>query len=288
MSFKKPLVKPSHYSLRCEEDGFTILELIMVIIIVGIIAAVAIVPFGSHDERVATAVANMIITDIAYAQELAQIRNTGVVVTFDPGQWFAGDPNQIEFQDTNIKEKNQSTSFLAELESQNSFQAISIQGGHRPQSFISKLFVREAVAGWRNNHEGGDDDDDDDDDDDGHGKGKGKGHGDDDDDDGHGHGKGKGHGDDDDDYVDPGGYTLAYEDGSPVSTPEFSNANFDNTAGDLIQITSPPRTLIFDGTGVLHVPNYNWGANETSIVACTLNDLVSIRIARFSGKTWIE
>jgi len=341
MFINKPSRKPSNRTLWCGEDGFTILELIMVIIIIGIIAAVAIVPFGSHDERVANAVANMIITDIAYAQELAQIRNTGVVVTFDPGQWFARTPLKIEYQDKVANADNLPIPEFAEGDYNTKLLDLSFREDLKPLSFVLNILVRDAIAGKRNNFEGGDDDDDDghgkghgdddddddghgkgkghgddDDDDDGHGKGKGhgdddddddghgkgeghgddddddddghgKGHGDDDDDDGHGKGKGKGHGDDDDE-IDPGGYTLTYSDGTPVSTPEFTNDNFENTSGDLILITSPPRTLMFDGSGILHVPNYTWGADETSMTACSLNDLINIKIARFSGKTWIE
>lgn len=53
-------------------------------------------------------------------------------------------------------------------------------------------------------------------------------------------------------------------------------------------ITSPPRTLLFDSAGLLHVPDYVWAPDQTFLLACTLNNRVNIMVARFSGKAWVE
>lgn len=84
------MMAPSHNRnllKRCEQ-GFTIIEVIGVIVLIGIVAAMAVPSFNSNSIDVATA-ASTIQSDIDFAQELALSRNpstSGAIgITFASG-----------------------------------------------------------------------------------------------------------------------------------------------------------------------------------------------------------
>jgi len=67
--------------------GFTTLEITVVVLVVAVIVVVGIIRFGNlgGQERVARAVAELIVSDLAFSQELAVSRGKAVIVTFTPG-----------------------------------------------------------------------------------------------------------------------------------------------------------------------------------------------------------
>jgi MSHA pilin protein MshC len=75
------------------QSGFTLIELVMIIVILAIIAAVAIPRMGDVTSMKAAATAEKIKSDIRYAQELAMTRNRSYRVYFNsapaPGSGYA-------------------------------------------------------------------------------------------------------------------------------------------------------------------------------------------------------
>ncbi len=64
------------------EAGFTLIETIVVIVVVGILTTVAIIRYSSSDQNQIMGAANRIISDISFAQEMAILENRGTKITF--------------------------------------------------------------------------------------------------------------------------------------------------------------------------------------------------------------
>ncbi|MDD5668975.1 MAG: prepilin-type N-terminal cleavage/methylation domain-containing protein [Candidatus Omnitrophica bacterium] len=65
--------------------GFTLIEVIMVIVIVGILAGMAIPRFDSFYGMKMESAAKKMITDIRYVQQIAVSRHTNTRIVFNPG-----------------------------------------------------------------------------------------------------------------------------------------------------------------------------------------------------------
>lgn len=158
------------------DAGFTIVEVIAVITIVSILTVIAIIRFSAVNDAALRAAANLIISEIAYAQETARLHHKGTVVDI-----FS---SEGEGEDSNT-------------------------------------------------------------------------------------------------------YTLRYQDGTWIKNPK-GGENYIVELGAGVLITSSDITLEFDSSGKLDTPDTDWDANQTSMIVCTFNESVNIRIARFTGKTWMD
>lgn len=67
------------------DGGFTLIEIIIVVVILGIAAAIAVPMLSSAADMKARAAANRIAADLEYAKGLAVTHQTGYAVVFDPG-----------------------------------------------------------------------------------------------------------------------------------------------------------------------------------------------------------
>ena len=76
------------------QDGFTLIELIVIIVLLAIIAAVAIPRLGDVTSMKAAATSEKIKSDIRYAQELAMTQNRSYRVYFNTSpaltRWLCG------------------------------------------------------------------------------------------------------------------------------------------------------------------------------------------------------
>src|SRR5687767_3290316 len=63
--------------------GFTLVEILMVVLIIGIASAIIIPQMGTRDDMRATAAARTLISDLVYAQSLAISSGSYVYVKFD-------------------------------------------------------------------------------------------------------------------------------------------------------------------------------------------------------------
>lgn len=85
----------------------------------------------------------------------------------------------------------------------------------------------------------------------------------------------------------PNSYYIKYQDNTLVTNPR-NGEDYYIFMGDRISITSTSRTVYFDGSGMMTVSGYGWGANETSMIICSFNDNTHINISRHTGKMWVE
>ncbi|MBM3329072.1 MAG: hypothetical protein FJY67_06305 [Calditrichaeota bacterium] len=88
---------------RAHEDGFTTVELIIAIVVVAAISVIAIMRFGGQSERTAQSVAEIIISDLAYAQEAAIAAGKGVQIALAASCGGCEDNRQGLGHDENIR-----------------------------------------------------------------------------------------------------------------------------------------------------------------------------------------
>ena len=91
--FKNP-----HSAFRIPQSGMTLIEVIVVMIIIGIVAAIVLpkIDFGGTSSRASVdGAANMIASDIRYAQEFAMATRASKTITFSAGG------NSYSFNPTN-------------------------------------------------------------------------------------------------------------------------------------------------------------------------------------------
>ena len=74
---------PTTNDQRLTTNGFTIIELVMVILILGVIAAFAMATIGSFGSNKLDAAANKMLFDLRYAQQLGIDRHVPCGVSFD-------------------------------------------------------------------------------------------------------------------------------------------------------------------------------------------------------------
>jgi general secretion pathway protein H len=68
---------------RCGRSGFTLIEMLVVIVVIGLAAGVAVVNFGSDDRRAAEGEAKRLAAALEHAAELAQWRGEMLGVSAD-------------------------------------------------------------------------------------------------------------------------------------------------------------------------------------------------------------
>jgi prepilin-type N-terminal cleavage/methylation domain-containing protein len=78
-------------------DGFTLAEILLVVLIIAIAAAIAVPMIGSMDSVQIRSAANVIAADLEYAKSMAISRQKNYSVVFDPagGSYEVHDPNGI-------------------------------------------------------------------------------------------------------------------------------------------------------------------------------------------------
>lgn len=67
--------------------GFTLVEILMVVVILGIAGAIIVPQLGSRDDLKAAAAARMLLADLIYAQNMAITRQTNHYVKFEGQQY---------------------------------------------------------------------------------------------------------------------------------------------------------------------------------------------------------
>ena len=102
--------------------GFTIIEIIVVILVISIAAMLAVPMFSSAADMQVRSVANMITADIEYARSLAVSTQNNYSVVFDP----AGDSYQIQKDGVVIDHPHKSGGYIIALRSDSRVNAVSI------------------------------------------------------------------------------------------------------------------------------------------------------------------
>ncbi len=85
------------YNLRAINSGFTLAEILLVIVIIAIAAMIAVPMMGSTNGMQIRSAANMIAADLEYAKSMAISRQNSYSVVFDPvnDSYEIQDPNGI-------------------------------------------------------------------------------------------------------------------------------------------------------------------------------------------------
>jgi prepilin-type N-terminal cleavage/methylation domain-containing protein len=74
-----------YLNCRKHRAGFTLVEILAVVVIIGIASAIIIPQIGTRDDMRAAAAARVIVSDLIYAQNMAISNGTVVYVKFDTG-----------------------------------------------------------------------------------------------------------------------------------------------------------------------------------------------------------
>ena len=75
----------NHITRSKTRGGFTLVEILMVVVIIGIASAIIIPQIGTRDDMRATAAARTLVSDLVYAQSLAISSGSYVYIKFDTG-----------------------------------------------------------------------------------------------------------------------------------------------------------------------------------------------------------
>jgi len=99
------------------ELGFTVIEIITVIAIVGILTGIAVVRFSSTSDALMSSTANMMISNIAYAQEIARLHHIGTEVSFySDGEGDDANTYTLRYQDGSwITKPHDGENFIVDL-----------------------------------------------------------------------------------------------------------------------------------------------------------------------------
>jgi len=257
------------------ETGFTVIELIVIITIVGILAVVAIVKFSDTSAEKIQATAQRIISDIGYAQHVARTGTQGTKMNFySTGEGGGGggegcfvatvcygqnSPHVSAlrgYRDRILRKSRPGRAFVRWYYREGPAIAKEVKQNPVLTGGVRALLLPVALlaapfAGEAYAFGGGGDD----------GGGVTPG--------------------------DPNTYSIRYIDNSDVAKPQGGN-QFVVDLGEVVTITSPDSELHFDTSGKMSVVSYSWGSSQTNMIACTLNDAVNIRVARFTGKAWVD
>lgn len=251
------------------DDGFSLLELGVVMFMMTVLATVAIVRFSSSETGAVRSAAQRIVSDIAYTQEIAKLSNKGTEIRFihsstSPHHCFVatvcyGSESPLTaglrgLRDRVLLRNEAGRSFvgwyyhygpyLAEAVNAIPLLKTGAQALLLPLALASIPLANDAYAF-------------------GGGGGGGGGSG------------------------DPNTYLIIYQDGSQITNPQ-GGGDYVVALGDRVSITSENRTLKFDSVGRMFISSYSWSSDQTNVLACTLNDDVNIYVARHTGKAWVQ
>jgi len=250
------------------DDGFSLLELGVVMFMMTILATVAIIRFSSSETGAVRSAAQRIVSDIAYTQEIAKLSNKGTEIRFihsstSPRRCFVatvcyGSESPLTaglrgLRDRVLLRNEAGRSFvewyyhygpyLAEAVNTIPLLKTGAQALLLPLALASIPLANDAYAFG------------------GGGGGGGSG--------------------------DPNTYQIIYQDGSQITNPQ-GGGDYVVALGDRVSITSANRTLKFDSVGRMFISSYSWSTDQSRVLACTLNDDVNIYVARHTGKAWVE
>ena len=281
------------------DSGWTYIEMMITVGIVGIIGSVAGVKLANtRDSDVSSAVAQIFLGDLAFAQNLAMSTNKGVVMTFssgcDDGEYDRHHGRGRGHDDDHGGGNNDHDNDDGDGDHNHG------HGNDDDHNDDDNPGNGNNGNGNGNNGNGHGNDDGDDDDHGNNGNGHGQGQDDDDDHDngygndnngnhghrchGRGHGRGYGHHHDCDDGCDntSGGYVLTFADGSPLPYPVAASMT---TVSAPVTLTPEIVNFRFDSVGRFIVPGYQWESGQTSLILMTINNKVAIQVTRETGKT---
>ncbi|MFH0764874.1 MAG: CFI-box-CTERM domain-containing protein [Calditrichota bacterium] len=264
--------------------GYTIAELVIVILVMAALSGVAFVRFSRTTSGSIASAAHCILSDVSYAQELAKINNAGSEVTFissvlpPRGRCFvatacySAEAAPVEalrqFRDQRLEKTEWGRRFiawyyrygpgLADLVNQVGPLKLAARAVLLPIALLTIPFTEDAyglgrIAGreggvrvghWRKLYQDG--------------------------------GLGQ-----------PNSYSLKYQNGTMIKDPS-DGLDYIVYLSEDVTITTPSRTIRFDGAGRMSIPGYAWSSSQTSMNVCSLNSTVNIYIARHSGKMWIQ
>ena len=105
-----------------KNEGFTIIEIIVVVVVISIAAMLMVPMFSSAADMQVRAVANMITADIEYTRSLAVSTQNNYSIVFDP----ASDSYQIQKDGVVIDHPHKSSGYIIALRSDSRVNAVSI------------------------------------------------------------------------------------------------------------------------------------------------------------------
>ena len=116
MDLRRPKNRSRH------RGGFTLAELMVVVVIIGITAGMVIPYASSAADSAAMAGARMIVCDLQYAQNMAITTQTPVTVTFNPG----GESYTLSNASGSLIHPINKTAYVVDFASQRGFEGLDI------------------------------------------------------------------------------------------------------------------------------------------------------------------
>lgn len=253
------------------DSGFTVVEMIVVIIVAGILGAIAIVRYSSHQDNAIMGAASQIISDIAYAQEMAIVNAKGTAIyfygnatppprrrCFIASVCFGPESQAVTelrgFRDQFLMHNTPGRTFvnwyydnapdMAKILEKNRILRWGMTALLTPVVVLISPFVDEAQAF-------------------GGGGGGGQPAG------------------------TPNTYQIIFQNGTPIKNPQ-TGQDYVVYLGTEVTITSPNRTLYFDSNGKMSTPGYTWSSGQTSMTVVVLNGDVNIQVSKYIGKAWVQ